>query len=334
MPYIIPPSISPARNLRAPHQRARRWAALAAGLLAVVVAVPATAAVPDPGVVVSPAAKASLTGDLKVGVYPDSSTWTNNGITSLYLDPDRAGSQFPVKNAEALLAKGISLDITLHPKGTNYIAGIVNNSTDAMNWINSYIANIKTISNYASNLNNGTYVVATLMHESQVQVRDGKVTGASANYTTIGKAQQITIRLGKQNAPNAYWSVWIVGYDRTDEGTQLAQITNPKPDLITWDPYSNANCNDTLSDIAAQDLAWVKAQPAYNGSFALSETGISNKCTDAQMATFYTGLPAKMRALDAAFRFLTVFNSDSGPQNHTLTGKTKAIAALKASLTR
>lgn len=356
MPDSNHPSMNAAPTTRArprgtARRRARRGVGLVAALAVLALAVPtaADAAKHRPYYLfktvtltssatadakVSPSLVTDLSGQ-KVGVFPDSTSWTNNGITNFYLTPDKATS-FPTKNAETLLAKGVSLNLELSAKNTTYVAGIVSGNAAAMSWLNSYIADIKTISDYSKSLNNGTYVVAALVHEAQAQVHKGYLTGTSADPATIGKAQEIAIKLGKASAPNAYWSVWMVGYDHTFEGTELAQITNPKPDIITWDPYANHSCSDTIADIATDDLNWIKTQSAYNGRVALSESGMSNTCSDAQLATFYTGIAAKLRAFSPALSFFVYFDSNNGDYNHTMTTSKdpKGMAAMQASLTR
>lgn len=272
---------------------------------------------------------------VEVGVYGNpGSYWPGNGITNAYLSGQQNGSAFPQAKLRGLLARGVSLDITISAKYTPYLAELADDQSPAMAWLTAYVRNVGALAAYGRSLHNGTYVVATIFHEAQAQIAKGFITGSSADFATVGRAQQRAIALGKQLAPDAYWSVWLVGHDRQGEGEQLAQITDPKPDLISFDPYANRSCDDSLQTVAADDANWIREQPAYAGTLAISETGMPSTCTDDQLAAYYTDIRAQLAELGPDVLFYIMFNSDYGSFPHQVTAASHplAVEALMASL--
>jgi hypothetical protein len=284
----------------------------------------------------------------KIGVYlsgnaANSGTYPGTRMGSLYYN----NTPVNITAVESRIDKGESLNITAAAPNNPYISGIINGNSAAMSWMNTFISQIKTVSDYAKAKNNGTYIVASIYSEANGRITQGQLpdydTVDAASGTAVGQAQQIFIRALKQNAPNAIASVWNMGYSHVFEAAQLAQITNPKPDIISEDPYENHLCTGSLSTVTSgtgsYSITWYKSQPAYNGYVAISESGMAtnNGCSDAQIAAFYTNIKGQIQTLEASsgvkIPFWVMFNgTGSYPHDITTGSYPKAEAALAASI--
>lgn len=291
----------------------------------------------------------SLLDKIKIGVYlsgnvDPTGTYSGSKIGNIYYN----NKSVNIADVKSRLDKGESLNITAAAPGNPYISGINNGNSAAMTWMNDFISDIKTVSDYAKSKNNGTYITASIYSEANGRISQGQLpdysTVDAASGTAVGKAQQKFIKALSQNAPNAIATVWNMGYSHTFEAAQLAQITSPKPDLITIDPYENHICTGSLSTVTAgtgsYSITWYKSQPAYNGYVGITESGMATNqgCTDAQLATFYTNVKSQVQTVvsnsGVKVPFWVMFNgTGSYPHNITDGSYPKAKAALQASIT-
>jgi hypothetical protein len=290
----------------------------------------------------------NLLDKIKIGVYlsgniDTSGTYSGSKMGSLYYNNQSVN----VTALKARIDNGESLNVTAAAPGNPYISGIINGNSAAMTWMNNFISQIKTVSDYAKSKNNGTYVTASIYSEANGRIARGQLpdysTVDAASGTDVGKAQQIFIRALKQDAPNAIASVWNMGYSHVFEAAQLAQITNPKPDIISEDPYENHICTGSVSTVTAgtgtYSITWYKSQPAYNGYVGITESGMATNqgCTDAQLAAFYTNVKSQVQTVisnsGVKIPFWVMFNG-TGDYPHDITsGFPQAKAALQASIT-
>lgn len=105
-----------------------------------------------------------------------------------------------------------------------------------------------------------------------------------------------------------------------------------RPDAILLDPYAHRP-TDTITSIAAADLAWIRAQSWYTGQpLGFGEFGMPVRFGDSALAAFYTAVRPQLRRLGV--RFAVLFNR-SRDNNHKITtgAYPEAVAAFSSSLT-
>jgi hypothetical protein len=273
-----------------------------------------------------------------LGVYNgDASEDPENATLREFGDwPDVASSYYQVTQKinmafeKTRMDHGTSPNITITTKGTQYIAGIVHNDPTATAWLDSYVSQLAQLAAY----NPKVPVYATIDHEMRVKVNRGQITGESADPAVYGKALDIFYHRLEAAAPSVRTTYWIVGYDRTFEGTVGQQFTLA-PDVIEFDPYANTG-SDTIATITKADLSWIKSQPFYVGqSIALGEFGMPVKNGDDSLGKFYSDVRQSFATLGISWG---VFFNRERDNDHKIVDRSdgqqfpKAVAAFSQSL--
>ncbi len=258
-------------------------------------------------------------------------------ITDFGRAPDVANSYYVPKQPQlnqayetARIKRGTSPNITMSTKGTQYIAGIAKGDAAALKWLDTYIASLKKL----AEVNPQVPVYATLEHEFRAKVKQGIITGASADPATYGKALSVFYAKTAAASANIKASYWMVGYDRAFEGA-VGNAFTTLPQAVLFDPYANV-AKDTIASITQGDLAWIKSQPWFRGqAIGLAEFGMPVGLGDAALAKFYTGVRGQLDTLGLKFAVFFNRSRDNDHQiSHRGDGRTfpLAVSAFTSSL--
>ena len=216
-------------------------------------------------------------------------------VANIYYQPTQAINV--AKETERIL-RGTSPNITITTKGTNYIEVLGTgpshpNWAAVSAWLADHINNMSTL----ANLDPAVPVYVTLEHEFKVKMRLGYVTGPSADPVVYGRALDRFYRLVHAKNPRLRTTYWIVGSDRVVEGKVGEQFTT-LPKAILFDPYATGSGTQTLTQIAAADLDWIKAQGWYQGQeVGLGEFGMQVVFGDDSLGRFFTNIREQLKAL-------------------------------------
>lgn len=268
--------------------------------------------------------------------HPDADTEAEFGsapnVASTYLQASQRIGPYEADR----LDRGTNVNLTITARGTQYLAALAAGPTDlgyaaAHEWLATYVADAAAL----ARAHPARKVFVSLEHEAKSKVVQGLLAGASADPVNIGKAQtrlyRMVRRAGVANLKSTYW---IVGYDRTFEGTVAANHA-VKPDLILFDPYANT-ATDTLASITRADLTWIRSSAWYAGQpIALGEFGMPVRFGDEALNRFYTDVRGQLSALGIAWAVL--FNR-AKDNDHQIAGRTdgqvfpQAVTAFTNSL--
>ncbi len=276
--------------------------------------------------------------DIGLGVYngspselPDEATIADfGGVPDVASSYYTAGQNLKMSYETARIRRGTSPNLTMTTKGTQLLAGIANGDPDAIAFLDAYVGQLATL----AAVDPTVPVYAALEHEFRAKVKQGLVTGPSADIAVYAKALSLLIAKAHAASPNIQVAYWMVGYDRAFEGAVGSDLTE-RPDVITFDPYANGG-SDTITSICTADLSWIRSQPWYDDQpIALSEFGMPVKNGDAALARFYTNVRPQLDALGLSW---AVFFNRPTDNDHEITTATNAypnaVRAFSASLPR
>lgn len=265
----------------------------------------------------------------RLGVYRDTA-WPEAEITTHYYQPNERLN----RDREAgRLKRGCAVNLTWTTKGTDLLARLASGEAGAVAWARDRADDLAWLADQAPDVP----VYATLEHEARAKVKQGLLTGASAEPSVIGRAQGVFYRMVTDRArPNLRTTYWVVGYDRAWERECAANHGAPF-DVYVFDPYANGP-SDTLDTITDADIGWVKAQPFYTGQpVALGEFGMPVKFGDDAVSVFMTDVRGQLADIAAKHRveiaFATLFDRPKDNDHQISDGEhPKAVEAFRASL--
>ena len=251
-----------------------------------------------------------------------------------YYQPDQ---RVIVEQERARIRRGISPVITITTKGTRLIEALGTGPRHprfrrAERWLDRYVARLARIASRDVDVP----VYATIEHEFKFKVRIGEVTGLSASPRLYGKTLRRFYAKARAANPDIRVTYWIVadGADRVLEARVARQFRTP-PDAILFDPYGSG-AGTTITSITNGDLAWIRRQRWYVGQeIALGEFGMEVSAGDDGLATFHSGLHARLRRQGISWGILFNRNSHFDTQ---VAGRSDwrtfpdAVAAFRASL--
>lgn len=222
-------------------------------------------------------------------------------VATTYYQPDQ---EIALDEETARIRRGTSPNITITTKGTDILEVLAEGPTHggwdaASAWLDRYVAALATL----AGVDPRVPVYATIDHEFRAKARTGLITGRSAEPEVYGRALDRFFAAAEQAEPRIRTTYWIVGYDRDFEGLVGDQFRT-LPDAIVFDPYPDA-ADETLPGIAAEDVAWIRSQPWYDGQeLGIGETGMPVEMGDDAVAGFLTDLPGQLSELGVAWAVL------------------------------
>jgi hypothetical protein len=248
--------------------------------------------------------------------------------------------------------RGTVSNITITSKDTNYISGIADGESTALAWIDSYVEELRKISEYSGA--KGMPVFATLDHEWEVKVNQGTLTGRNADPAVYAKALGVFYEKLRLKAPKVTYIYWVGGFDHAKINSVMSAMT-VAPKIIAADPYVNGTSNENASQNWNRYLdkfrksngplfnqynrlqALVPSSEGWRIKFAIAEHGfqttnyivdgvtkIATNHTDAQIAAYYTNL--KQQMIDTDIVFSIFFNSDRDTPYSITPGAVRPVA--------
>ena len=269
---------------------------------------------------------ADATSMTDLGLYAD--------ISSTYYQPNEI-SKIEARE-KARMDRGTASNLTLTTKETNHMAGIADGDSTSIAWLDSYVAALKKVADYAETKDMPVY--ATLEHEWEPKVNQSVLTGRATDPAVYGKALSTFFQKVRQNAPKVSYTYWVAGSDNAKMNAVMAALT-VAPKVIAADPYVNesaimdaaANWNRHINKFRSSGGALhtqynrlkglVPANEGWQIQFAIAEHGFQTAPyvvndvvqrptthTDAQIAAYFTNLRQHMKDADVVFAIF--FNSD------------------------
>lgn len=255
----------------------------------------------------APLAPQPPTGKALLGIYHGGPTRDDDIRNVFGRYPDVASTYYQAQQAGKLSAEKARIDKGIRPvltitgrQNMSYMQDIAAKSGAGWTWINTYVDQLKILSDYAASKN--LLIYASYEHEWEVKVNQQILTGSAADSTTYAKALSNFFALTDAKAPNVVTMYWYGQFDKPAIDAVGSKLT-VAPDMFTLDPYSGPNHpgTETFIQMTKPKLDWLKSRSWYKGQpIGITEFGARH--SDSQMAQyFFPNLRSDIRQLDLSF---------------------------------
>ncbi|TIC79235.1 hypothetical protein E8D34_20425 [Nocardioides sp. GY 10113] len=244
-------------------------------------------------------------------------------VETTYLNADQVTTP-NIRQHQAQIDRGVSPVITLGYKNGPFTrAQIAAWGSNVQSYYRTFVAGLKTLSDYAAAANNGTRVYFADEHEAQVKINQDKYSfsgyGSSQVPTTAASAAAWNQVMGyvRSAAPNVIRTYWYGG-SGANEDTFASLLTPSLIQMATFDPYrwKHNSPSDTPQRLWASKISSLKSKSWMRNSdgslkpWGLTEWGTDVSMGDTSNATFVTQAVDYLRSEGASFA--VYFNRTDG----------------------
>jgi hypothetical protein len=281
-----------------------------------------------------------------MGSYSATTAKTALGFTqdysTVYL-PAASVTTPNISKLEAEMRGGTSPILDLEFKtGPFTMAQLAAWGPEVQQYVKTFVAGLNTLTDYASDLDNGTRVLFSLNHEAVVKINQKKYSfakygGGQPTIADSASAWNQVMSYVAKNAPDTVRLYWYGGTGK-NESTYADALTPGLIQAASFDPYrwKHNKANDTAQELWGSTLSSLKAQSWMKNAdgslkpWGLTEWGTDATFGDASNATFVTQALAYLE--DQGATFAVYFDRQSGSNNFVFTdgSQPKTVAAYKA----
>lgn len=271
------------------------------------------------------------------GSYPD--------VETTYLKSDQATTPNLAKH-KAEIDRGISPIIDLITINGPYSrAQIAAWGPGVQSYYQTFVAGLKTISDYATKADNGARVYFADEHEAQVKINQHRYAaklGAQPTTEQSAAAWNKIMTYVKSVAPNVVRTYWYGGSGK-NEDVYASRLTPSLIQAASFDPYRwrHNTSSDTPQELWGSAVtklkaaSWMRNADGSLKPWGLTEWGTDVSLGDGANATFVTAAISYLRNQGAAFA--NYFNRQDGLDSSNsflmTSGKQpKTLAAFKAAV--
>jgi hypothetical protein len=302
---------------------------------------------PSPSTSAPPARVGGFGTGIYMGSYSATTAKASLGFVQDYTTTYLQAASLTTPNVpklEAELSGGTSPILDLEFKtGPFTMAQIAAWGPEVQSYFKTFVTGLKTVTDYASALHNGTQVLFSFNHEAVVKINQGKYSfykygGGQPTIADSAAAWNQVMAYVAKAAPDAVRLYWYGGSGR-NESTYANALQPGLIQAASFDPYRWSHDRSTataqslwgsmVSSLKAQ--SWMRAPDGSLKPWGLTEWGTDASFGDASNATFVTQALSYLQ--DQGASFAVYFDRKSGSNNFVITdgSQPKTLAAYTAS---